>query len=202
MPAALEWGRAFIFVIFTGSGSTLCTLRIARHDSGSNNMRAFMIVTLLLVAITMALSLAHALELPGKLRLKEATYKSVQTIYYPGFTIGGFAEIGGIIALVIVLYLTPYPGARFWWTLTALVFLVAEHATYWLVTHPVNNFWVQDVATSKLAATFFSMLPRKQSGDWRDLRDVWEASHVARAGLAMLSLISIAVAATFFAGNE
>ncbi|TJW72478.1 MAG: hypothetical protein E5X43_31250, partial [Mesorhizobium sp.] len=83
-------------------------------------MRAFMIVTLLLVAITMALSLAHALELPGKLRLNEATYKSVQTIYYPGFTIGGFAEIGGIVALAILLYLTPYPGARFWWTLAAL----------------------------------------------------------------------------------
>lgn len=79
-------------------------------------MRAFMIVTLLLVAIAMALSLAHALELPGKLRLKEATYKSVQEIYYPGFTIGGFAEIGGIIALAILLYLTPYPGGRFWWT--------------------------------------------------------------------------------------
>ncbi|WP_287180478.1 DUF1772 domain-containing protein [Mesorhizobium sp.] len=173
-----------------------------QDGSGRNSMRAFMIVTLLLVAIAMALSLAHALELPGKLRLKEATYKSVQEIYYPGFTIGGFAEIGGIIALAILLYLTPYPGGRFWWTLAALVFLVAEHATYWLVTHPVNNFWVQDVAVSKPAATFFSLLRRKQSGDWKDLRDVWEASHVARAGLAMLSLISIAVAATFYAGSE
>ncbi|TIX44521.1 MAG: DUF1772 domain-containing protein, partial [Mesorhizobium sp.] len=54
-------------------------------------MRALMIATLLLVAVSMALSLAHALELPGKLRLKEATYRSVQAIYYPGFTIGGFA---------------------------------------------------------------------------------------------------------------
>ncbi|WP_245525638.1 hypothetical protein [Mesorhizobium sp. M00.F.Ca.ET.216.01.1.1] len=118
-------------------------------------MRALMIVALVLVAITMALSLAHALELPGKLRLKEATYKSVQAIYYPGFTIGGFAEIGGIAALAILLYLTPYTSARFWWTLAALVFLAAEHATYWLVTHPVNNFWVQDVAVSRSAATFF-----------------------------------------------
>jgi hypothetical protein len=194
-----EWGSASTFGAFTGPAGTLSTPR--RHCSGNSSMRAFMIVTLLLVAITMALSLAHALELPGKLRLKEATYKSVQTIYYPGFTIGGFAEIGGIVALAILLYLTPYPGARFWWTLAALVFLVAEHAVYWLVTHPVNNFWVQDVAVSKPAATFFSMLRRKQSGDWTDLRDVWEASHIARAGLAMLSLISIAVAATFFAGE-
>ncbi|MER8803318.1 DUF1772 domain-containing protein [Mesorhizobium sp. M0998] len=162
-------------------------------------MRALTIATLLLVAVSMALSLAHALELPGKLRLKEATYRSVQAIYYPGFTIGGFAEIGGIIALAVLLYLTPYPGARFWWTLAAFVSLLAEHATYWLVTHPVNNFWVQDTALPKSAATFFSMFSRKQTGDWRDLRNVWEASHVARAGLAMLSLVSIAVAATFFA---
>jgi hypothetical protein len=168
------------------------------RGSGSNTMRVFMIVTLLLVAIAMALSLAHALELPGKLRLKEATYKSVQAIYYPGFTVGGFAEIGGIIALAILLYLTPYPSARFWWILAALVLLVAEHATYWLVTHPVNNFWVEDVAVSKSASTFFSIFSRKQAGDWKDLRNVWEASHVARAGLAMLSLISIAVAATLF----
>ncbi|WP_292446447.1 DUF1772 domain-containing protein [Mesorhizobium sp.] len=123
-------------------------------------MRALMIVALVLVAITMALSLAHALELPGKLRLKEATYKSVQAIYYPGFTIGGFAEIGGIAALAILLYLTPYTSARFWWTLAALVFLAAEHATYWLVTHPVNNFWVQDVAVSRSAATFFYVLAK------------------------------------------
>ncbi|WP_292405744.1 DUF1772 domain-containing protein [Mesorhizobium sp.] len=194
-----KWSGGSTFVAFIVSASTLSTPY--RHRSGNSSMRAFMIVTLLLVAITMALSLAHALELPGKLRLKEAAYKSVQTIYYPGFTIGGFAEIGGIVALAILLYLTPYPGARFWWTLAALVFLVAEHAVYWLVTHPVNNFWVQDVAVSKPAATFFSMLRRKRSGDWTDLRDIWEASHIARAGLAMLSLISIAVAATFFAGE-
>lgn len=112
-------------------------------------MRALTIATLLLVAVSMALSLAHALELPGKLRLKEATYRSVQAIYYPGFTIGGFAEIGGIIALAVLLYLTPYPSARFWWTLAALVSLLAEHATYWLVTHPVNNFWVQETLSCR-----------------------------------------------------
>jgi hypothetical protein len=50
-------------------------------------MRVLMVFTLLLVAIATTLSLAHALELPGKMRLKEATYKAVQTIYYPGFTI-------------------------------------------------------------------------------------------------------------------
>ncbi|HET7883004.1 MAG TPA: hypothetical protein VFL55_19120 [Acetobacteraceae bacterium] len=47
----------------------------------------------------MALSLAHALEVPGKLRLPRETYIAVQQISYPGFTIGGaFGESGAILA--------------------------------------------------------------------------------------------------------
>ena len=47
------------------------------------------VTTLLAVAIAMATALAHALELPGKLRLSKDEYLTVQKIYYPGFTIGG-----------------------------------------------------------------------------------------------------------------
>jgi hypothetical protein len=43
-------------------------------------------------------SVAHVAALPGKLRLDEATYKAVQTIYYPGLTLVGLiGEFGGII---------------------------------------------------------------------------------------------------------
>ena len=161
-------------------------------------MRTFTIITLLLVAVTMGLALAHALEMPGKLRLDEDAYRMVQEIYYPGFTFGGLVgEVGGLIALVILLFLTPYGTSRFWWTLSALVFLAATHAAYWLVTHPVNNFWVKDIAHSTLGSSFFSFLSAQPSGDWRRLRDIWEFSHVARAALATLSLASIAIAATF-----
>ena len=58
------------------------------------------IVTATLVSIAMALALAHALELPGKLRLTEQTYRAVQTIYYPGFFLGGLAEPLGLISLL------------------------------------------------------------------------------------------------------
>jgi uncharacterized membrane protein SpoIIM required for sporulation len=47
------------------------------------------VVALLLLAVTLGLSLAHALEFPGKLRLDEHGYRAVQAIYYPVFTIGG-----------------------------------------------------------------------------------------------------------------
>ena len=46
---------------------------------------ALQVLTVMLAAVTMALSLAHALEFPGKLRLKKEQYLAVQPIYYPGF---------------------------------------------------------------------------------------------------------------------
>jgi len=33
------------------------------------------------------------------------------------------------------------------------------HATYWLVTHPVNNFWLRDFDPKKIAGGFFSFDP-------------------------------------------
>jgi hypothetical protein len=70
-------------------------------------MRIFTIICLLLVATAFGQSLAHALEFPGKLRLDEAAYRTVQQIDYPGFTIGGIAEPLSILALGALLYLTP-----------------------------------------------------------------------------------------------
>lgn len=159
-------------------------------------MKAVSILALLLVAVTMGLTLAHALELPGKLRLDKNTYVAVQAIYYPGFTIGGLVgELGGLLVLFALLFLTPYGTERFWWTAAAFGFLVSVHAVYWLVTHPVNNFWIKDVDMAGAGAAFFSFLSAK-SGDWVQMRDVWEYSHVARACLAMASLASMAIALT------
>jgi hypothetical protein len=158
-------------------------------------MRLFTILCLLLVAAKFGTSLAHVAELPGKLRLDEQSYKAVQTIYYPGFTLVGLiGELGGMLALAVLLHLTDYGTARFWWTVAALAFLLAGHVTYWLMTHPVNNFWVKDVVTSGPGGAFFSIFAGKQTGDWRELRNVWELSHVIIFGFVTLSLIAMAFA--------
>ncbi|MGH8719251.1 MAG: hypothetical protein ACREV0_09985 [Burkholderiales bacterium] len=66
------------------------------------------VLTVILVAVAMALSLAHALELPGKMRLSKDAYFTMQPIYCPGFTIGGaIGEAGGMIATFVLLFLTP-----------------------------------------------------------------------------------------------
>ena len=108
--------------------------------------QAFQILTVLLVAVALASTLAHVMELPGKLRLSKESYLAVQSIYYPGFTIaGGIGEFGGIIATFVLTMLTPAGTAQFWLTLGALLALLAMHAVYWALTHPVNNFWLKDV---------------------------------------------------------
>jgi hypothetical protein len=154
------------------------------------------LTAVLLVAVTMALTLAHALELPGKLRLSKKEYLAVQPIYYPGFTFGGAAEPLGILVLAVLLFFLT--GVPFWLAACALVLLVAGHAIYWIVTHPVNNFWLRDVELKGAGKTFFERGTSRRSGgapvDWVAYRDRWEYSHVTRAVLAFLSLALLVTA--------
>jgi len=159
------------------------------------------ILTVMFVAIAMALSLAHALELPGKLRLEKEAYYAMQPIYYPGFTIGGISEPAGTILTIILLFLTPTGSADFWLTLVALLGLIGMQAVYWLFTHPVNRFWVEGEKLDRFSSGFFSFganRPRLENEtrppDWMELRDRWEYSHVARGGFGLLSLIALVIA--------
>ncbi|MEC9244744.1 MAG: DUF1772 domain-containing protein [Pseudomonadota bacterium] len=157
-------------------------------------VKAFHVFTLLMIAVAMALSLAHALELPGKLRLSKDTYLAVQQIYYPGFTYGGFSEIGSIFALAILICLLPLSSAGFWWVTASLVLFSMSHMTYWVFTHPVNGFWLEDVELTGLGGVFFEAFGSATAADWTKLRDVWEYSHVVRACLSMLSFVAAAIA--------
>ena len=164
---------------------------------------ALQVLALSLVAVAMALSLAHALELPGKMRLSRDEYVAVQRIYYPGFTIGGgVGEAGGLIATLALLLFTPRGTAEFWLTLVAVGALIGVQAVYWLVTHPVNRRWLEGQQLGDLGSGFFSADPlKRQKGsnqgtppDWIGLRDRWERSHLARAVLAGLSFFALTVA--------
>jgi hypothetical protein len=159
------------------------------------------VVTVMLVALAMSLAVAHGLELPGKMRLDRKTYFAVQAIYYPGFTYGGLGEGLGMFASLVLLLLTPFPSPAFWWTLTALVALISMHGVYWLITHPVNKFWLKDARLQGAAGAFFSLDPMKQGAassedveGWKRLRDRWEYSHVIRAIFAVVALVALVMA--------
>ncbi len=160
------------------------------------------VATVFLVSIAMALSMAHALELPGKLRLGKHAYLTVQPIYYPGFTVGGISEILGILATGTLLVVTPSRGMAFSLMLGALMALIAMHAAYWIITHPVNNFWLKDNDLKGVGAGFFAFGAEKRAASngatsdegWKGLRNRWEFSHVLRAVLAAIALMLLIIA--------
>src|SRR5437868_5949913 len=160
------------------------------------------IVSILLVALAMAPALAHLLEFAGKSRLTKDAYLTVQPIYYPGFTIaGGIGEVGGLIAVLAVLLLTPESTPAFWLRLMALAAILGMQAVFWLFTQPVNKFWLQSTTLGGFGEAFFnagSGTHRVRSDDpdgWKRMRDRWEHSHIVRAALAALSFLLLVVAA-------
>jgi hypothetical protein len=151
---------------------------------------ALHVLAAVLVGLSAAMGLAHVLELPGKLRLTEEQYRVVQPIYYPGFTIGGFVgEFGGILVTAALIVITPSGTPAFWLTVGALVAFLAMHGVYWLMTHPVNKFWLAGQTVSGAGRAFFTVGSDSRSHcDWRNFRDQWEMSHVIRAALALVAL--------------
>jgi hypothetical protein len=155
---------------------------------------AMVVIALLLVAATAGLSLAHALEFPGKLRLDEDQYRTVQAIYYPGFTIGGLiAEAGSLLLVPLVLALTPIGSGSFQRVALCVLFLAVGHAIYWIMIHPVNAVWLKGTQLSGASARFFAARAGEDA-DWRRLRNVWEWSHVARALAFAIALLCLTLA--------
>ena len=94
----------------------------------------------------------------------------------------------GTIYSYSVMRRAPVPYAM------AFAGLGLAHAIYWAITHPVNKVWVKDEKLSKSGGAFFAAGNTTATGDWTELRDRWEWSHVARAALAVASLIALVIA--------
>lgn len=159
---------------------------------------ALVLACLILTAVAMALSLAHALEYPGKKRLSRDAYLAVQPIYYPGFTWAGAAEPFAIVALAVLLAATPSGTSAFWLTAGALAAALATHGLYWLITAPVNRLWLKDQELSGAARQFFGTASAGSGvalEDWRRARDRWERSHLWRAVTAGTAFLLTALRA-------
>ncbi|MCA0046858.1 DUF1772 domain-containing protein [Mesorhizobium sp. B283B1A] len=153
------------------------------------------VVAVLIAALPMALSVAHALELPGKMRLDERTYRAVQHIYYPGFTIGGAADPLSVVVTGLLLFLAPAGTAGFWAVLLAFFALLATVAIYWLAIHPVNKYWMEGAPVGAPGAAFFGAGGKRDGPqpDWTELRDRWEYAHVARAVLTSIGFLALVI---------
>lgn len=153
-------------------------------------MAILKILALWATSVAMGLSLAHALELPGKLRLDRQDYFTAQKIFYPGFTWGGASEPLAALLLLALAVLAPIGGLAFWLWLAAAIAMILVQLVYWFVTQPVNRHWMKDVDLTGAGKMFFQTGPAADPGaDWTGLRDRWEYSHVTRAILSTLSLL-------------
>jgi hypothetical protein len=159
-------------------------------------LETLQVLTVLLVASAWAPALAHALELPGKMRMAKDTYFAAQGIYYPGFTIAGVSEPLAVVATASLLFFTPTGTLAFGLVLIALVSLIAVNAIFWFAVQPVNRFWVEGQAMSRVGSSFFRLGPQspaERASDWTELRDRWEYSHLARAIFGSVSFLALLV---------
>ena len=156
---------------------------------------AVQILAILLAALSLTAALAHALEMPGKLRLAREQYLAVQTIYYPGFTIGGgLGEVGTILASAALALMLPAGSAASGLASAAFASALTVHALYWLIVHPVNRYWLKGSEVGAAGANFFALGAGDRAGaDWTVLRDRWERGHAIRAVFATLALVLLAV---------
>jgi hypothetical protein len=54
------------------------------------------------------------------------------------------------LMILLLVFLTS-AGSAFWLTLGAFAALLVMHAAYWVLTHPVNNFWLKDLKLDHLS---------------------------------------------------
>jgi len=151
------------------------------------------IFAVVVVAIAMAIALAHLVELPGKMRLPKEQYLAVHTIYYPGFTISGASEPLGVVVAALLAALT---GSAL--LTSASVALAVMQLIYWVWIHPVDNFWIRSFRLRSTGRANFELgqaaLPETGFAEWTSLRDRWEYSHAARAILAVLAFVMLVTA--------
>ncbi|PYX62872.1 MAG: hypothetical protein DMG74_19120 [Acidobacteria bacterium] len=73
---------------------------------------------------------------------------------------------------------------------------------FWTVTQPVNKFRLKNQQLEGLGKRFFYPTgPMTQRGeqadtekDWKRMRDRWEYSHLVRAVLSVIALVTLTVA--------
>ena len=139
-------------------------------------------LSLLLVALTLGLTFAHVLEIPGKLRLGGADWLTVQHNLYIAFGVVGAAiEVLGIVLTWLLVLMVRRRRPALWWTLAAAVCVSAGLADWFLLVAPMN-------------AALSVWTPETLPADWTRYRDQWETGHAIHAALFALGFSALVVA--------
>jgi hypothetical protein len=141
------------------------------------SLKTLRFMSLLFVALALAPSMAHLLELPHKINLPAAEYLTVQQIY-GGWALLGIVVVGALLSTLALAVVEKMHSMRVGPTLFALLCIVGTQVAYWTFTYPAN------VATQN-----WTMLPE----NWMTLRTQWEYSHAVSAILNLLALVALLI---------
>ena len=142
--------------------------------------------TLILVALVMGTSFAHALEMPAKLQYAGRIYLTLQQTLYVAWgppNIGGILEPGAILAALILTWLVRRHRPAFFLMLAASFFL--------LLAFPVIFFLFVEPANAIFRTVTAGTLP----ANWMAIRQQWEYGHAARFASHLLAFIALGLAA-------
>jgi hypothetical protein len=151
-------------------------------------MRAWHVVTLVLVALVLGTSFAHVLQWPAKLQYDGALYTRLQNTLYmlwgpPSLT--GFVEPAAILAVLVLAALLRHERPTF--------ALVAAAAGVLLLAFPVIFYWrVEPANVAFRTAGLAGTVPK----DWVAWRTRWETGHALRFVLHLAAFVLLASAAT------
>jgi hypothetical protein len=137
---------------------------------------------ILLTASSLGTVLAHFMEMPAKRHVDPGLWLAMLQQVYPTMfgTVGAAFEIGAMIGACGLAFAVRDRRPAFTWTLAAAALMVASHAIFWALVAPVN-------------AVLVPLTPETLPADWTRLRDQWEFTHSARAGLQFLALAALVV---------
>jgi uncharacterized membrane protein len=137
--------------------------------------RAIEFAAVLTTALALVPAMAHALELPNKIRMEREDYLNAQRLYR-GWQFVGIAVVAALISTGLLLRISG--SLEFTWSLVAVLSVAATQIVFWVFTFPVNRRtrnWTEAPA------------------NWRALRARWEFSHAGSAALNLLALICVAL---------
>jgi hypothetical protein len=143
--------------------------------------RAWRLVTLLLAALSTALSFCHLMEMPVRLAWAPALWiaTTVEGGLYRHFGgIGAVIDVGTLLAALVLTYLVRHRRPAFALTLAGTLLYLAAHAARWLQVFPANT----------VLATW---TPGPIPTDFAAVRDQWEHTHAVIAVLKLLGLAAL-----------
>lgn len=153
-------------------------------------LRTWRFITIILTALALTMESAHVLELPQKMQYDAQMYSAVNTTLYRYFAVvGGFYQIGSIVAAVVLVFLVRHNTTLserkrrtvFRWTLAGAVCLALAFGLWLAIVAPVNN----EIANA------LQSVPESVPTLWTRLRNRWEYGHATGFVVQLVGLSAI-----------